>query len=206
MQKQQVFYIHGGGSFSERADFLETLRTREIRNLPGTEPLKKWTGTFVEDLGEGYEVFTPSMPNSDNARYDEWQIWFERHFEHLHDEVILVGWSLGGMFLAKYLLENELPFSVKALFLIAAPSRSFPDEREDCAAFGFAPEQISELSNKAPKIYLFHSEDDPIVPYAHALEYQKALPEAELVTFSDKNHFLIEDFPELVKKVREVAG
>ena len=96
MNKQQVFYIHGGGSFSRREAFLKTLRTNEIRNLPGTEPLKKWTGTFAEDLGESCEVFTPSMPNSQNAKYDEWKVWFERHFEHLRDEIILVGWSLGG--------------------------------------------------------------------------------------------------------------
>ena len=47
-----------------------------------------------------------------------------------------------------------------------------------------------------------HSKDDFVVPYEHALKYKAALPEAELVTFEDKNHFLVEELPELVERIR----
>jgi predicted alpha/beta hydrolase family esterase len=206
MKKQQVFYIHGGSSYSDQEDFLETLRSCEIRNLPGQEPLKKWAGTIVEDLGEEFEVFKPSMPNADNAKYDEWKIWFERHFEYVRDGVVLVGWSLGGMFLVKYLIENELPFRVQALFLVAAPFEPFVEEKEDCAEFGFDTAHVNQLTEKVGNLFLFHSKDDPIVSYEHALKYKELLPAAELVTFADKNHFLIQEFPELVQKIKEVSG
>ncbi len=203
--KQQVFYIHGGSAFSDYGSFLEYLKTKTIRDLPGAEVLKKWSGTFREDLGDEFEVFMPSMPNSQNAKYEEWKIWFERHFEYLHDGVILVGWSQGGYFLAKYLIENELPFTVKALLLLAAPFEPADFGGEDGGDFAFDTDRVGELQEKVRNIVIFHSKDDFCVPYEHALKYKEALPEAELVTFEDKNHFLVEEFPELLEKIRDLS-
>lgn len=90
--KQQVFYIHGGSAYSDYGRFLDHLKTAPIRNLPGAETLKKWSTTIPDDLGETFEVFAPGMPNSQNAKYGEWKIWFERHFDYLRDGVILLGW------------------------------------------------------------------------------------------------------------------
>ena len=200
--KQQVFYIHGADAYLKREDFLESLRTREIRSLPDLESMKKWPSTLVEDLGEDYVVFKPSMPNSDNAKYDEWKIWFERHFEYLHDDIILVGWSQGGYFFAKYLTENDFPFKIKALFLLGAPLLSHNDDGEDGADFQFDSSKVGELAERTEKITIMHSKDDFVVPYEHALKYKEALPDAELVTFEDKNHFLVEELPELLERIR----
>ena len=115
--KQQVFYIHGGNAFSDYQDYISYLKTREIRDLPSSERTKKWSSTLAEDLGENFEVFTPAMPNKQSAKYQEWKIWFERHFEYLSDNLILIGGSLGGYFLAKYLVENDLPFKLKTTLL-----------------------------------------------------------------------------------------
>lgn len=176
-----------------------------IRDLPGSEPLKKWSGTFREDLGDAYEVFMPAMPNSQNAKYEEWKIWFERYFEYLHDGVILVGWSQGGYFLAKYLIENEPPVTIKALFLLAAPFEKTDFGGEDGGDFAFDTERVGELAKKVGKIEIFHSKDDFLVPYEHALKYKAALPEAESVTFTDRNHFLIEQFPELAQHINNLS-
>lgn len=181
------------------------LKTTTIRNLPGVESSTRWTKTLEEDLGEEYEVFMPAMPNPQNANYAEWKIWFERHFEYLRDEVVLIGWSLGGMFLAQYLSENDAPFKIKALFLIAAPCGTFDDkEGNDCGSFQFDPQILSNLAKKVPKIDVLHSKDDFVVPFEHAETFKKYLPEAELSTFEDKNHFLISEFPELLSKLRNL--
>ena len=203
--KQQVFYIHGATSYSDYKTFLEDLKNEPVRDLPGSEHTKKWSSSLPEDLGETYEVFTPSMPNSKNAKYEEWKIWFERYIPYLRDNLVLVGWSQGGYFLVKYLLENELLVSIKALFLIAAPFESDDFEGEDGGDFAFEGSRVGELAERAQKIYLFHSKDDFVVPYEHALKYKKALPDAELVTFEDKNHFLIPEFPELLAKIKELS-
>ena len=130
---QQVFYIHGGRSYTKHEDYIEDLRTNPLRSASDKAGKQMWPDILRNELGEGYKVFVPSMPNKQNAKYEEWKIWFERHFEFINDDVILVGWSLGGAFLAKYLSENTPPFKIKALITLAAPFDYFVSEgsRED---------------------------------------------------------------------------
>ncbi len=209
MKKQQIFYIHGGDAFSDYSNFLRYLDTIELNGLPTEDAGRTfWSKNLRETLGEDYEVFTPMMPNKLNAKYVEWKIWFERYFEYLHDDVILIGWSLGGMFLAKYLTENELPFKVKSLFLLAAVygDGSLVDESgEDAGDFVYDVTQLPSLQDSFQNIVIMHSQDDFVVPYEHALKYHTALPQAELVTFTDKTHFLVEEFPELIEKIHFFA-
>lgn len=207
MEKQQVFYIHGGDAFSSYDAFIHELQNREVRNLPGREQLKKWSSTLADDLGEEYEVFTPQMPNAMNAKYKEWKIWFERHFEYLRDDVILIGWSLGAMFFVRYLTEQAVPFSVKHLFILAGAYENIDKGKlkEDGGDFFTDTSIIPTLQSKVQGITILHSNNDFIVSYEHALKYKAALPEAELVTFEDKNHFLVEEFPELLERIREIA-
>jgi len=205
--KQQVFFIHGGEAFSSYDAFIYGLKTREIRNLPNTEQSKKWSSTLADDLGENYQVFSPQMPNAMNAKYEEWKIWFERHFEYLRNDMILVGWSLGAMFLVRFLTENQPPFTVKHLFMLAGAYENLDKGKlkEDGGDFFTDATAISVLQSKVQGITILHSKDDFAVSYEHALKYKTALPEAELITFEDKGHFLVEELPELLVKIREVT-
>lgn len=201
--KQQVVFIHGGDSFSKQEDFLAYLKQTPVRNLPSSEAGKHFTHTLREDLGEDFEVFMPSMPNKQNADFEEWSIWFERHFAYLSGEVILVGWSFGGIFLAKYLSEREVPFVVKKLVLLAAPCGTFESpDGNDCGNFQFEPAKLAILETRVEKTYILHSNDDFVVPVAAAHLYKTHLPSAELMIFEDKNHFLSPEFPELLALLR----
>ena len=203
--KRQIFFIHGAESFSKYDDFLHYLKTAPLD--PFKEPSKRWTHTLREDLGEAFEVFMPQMPNKQNAKYEEWKLWFERHFSFLHDGVILVGWSQGGYFFVKYLIENNVPFAIRALYLIAAPYANISsDNGEDGGDFQFDTTRVGELAKKVGKIKLFHSTDDPVVPYRHAEFYKEALSDAELVTFEDRSHFLQEEFLGLLGHLRSEVG
>lgn len=201
--KQQVFYIHGGSSYSDYDAFLDSLRSDIPRDLPSLPKVKRWTDTFREDLGGEFEVFMPQMPNKWNAKYQEWKLWFERHFEYIQDEVILVGRSQGAYFYVKYLLEEDLPFSVKALVLLAAPFEPDDFGGEDGGDFAFDTDDLEKLPEKVSNIHILHSKDDFVVPYEHALKYQKALPAVNFHTFEDKNHFLVEEFPELIQLIKK---
>ena len=209
MEKQQVFYIHGGDSISDYSKFLKYLESIDITDLPWAEESpKRWNRKLREDLGEQFEVFAPLMPNKLNAQYKEWKIWFEKHFEYIRDDVVLVGYSLGGLFLAKYLVENNVPFTVQSLFLVAAvygDGSLIDEDGDDGGDFLYDTSLVPAIANKVGSITLFHSKDDFVVPYEHALKYKEALPEAELVTFEDKNHFLVEELPELVERIKGLS-
>jgi len=105
--KKQIVIIHGAESFKTYEDYLFSLRNEEI-SLENLKLHKRWRDTLALELGDGYEVLTPRMPNSTDARYKEWKIWFDKITEFIDDEVVLVGHSMGGIFLAKYLSENIL--------------------------------------------------------------------------------------------------
>jgi len=203
--KKQILFIHGGTSFSKHDNFL-----RYLENLPLDRVLKadskRWPENIKSLQSEDCEVFYPKMPNTQNSKYEEWKIWFERHFEVLHDELILMGWSQGGLFLLKYLSENKMPVQIKTLFLVAPVFVALVDEKtqEDGGDFNFDTSQVGKVGNQVSDIQIFHSKDDFVVPYEHSVKLQAALPKATLHTFEDRNHFLQEEFPEIIDLLKQV--
>ena len=196
--KKQIVVIDGGDAFNTYEEYLSFLRKKEF----DFNRLNKrgWKETLSEKLGEGFEVIIPKMPNYANARYLEWKIWFEKLIPFLEDEVTLVGHSLGGIFLAKYLSENSFPKRVRAILLVAPP---YDTEGTDDSLVDFtllrAPSNLTEQSGK---IFLYHSEDDPIVPFSNLRKYEKELPSAKVRILKDRGHFLQEEFPELVEDIK----
>lgn len=197
--------MHGGESYLRYEDFLNRIQTKDIWDLPSAPYKTKWTERLPFDLGESYEVFMPKMPNAQDAKYMEWSIWFERHFVHLHDGVTMIGCSLGAMFLLKYLSEKSLPFKIKALFIMAAAIRTEGFNDNDCGDFLCELDQVSKVQEKVDSLFILHSQDDFLVPYEHAKKLKTMLPKAELVTFTDKNHFLVPELPELVEMIKRMG-
>lgn len=199
---QQVVAIHGGTSFDSYNEYLDFLRTREVSR----ERLsygQDWKAHLSDDLGDGFEVLVPKMPNGANAKYLEWQIWFDRIAEVLDDNVILIGHSLGGIFLAKYLSENQYSKSIALTVLVAAPYADVSTE-ESLTEFAL-PASLDHFAEQSKHIVLFHSDDDPVVPAAEAKCYQQALPQAELQLLEGRQHINDEHFPELVQRLREAS-
>lgn len=201
--KKQVVFIHGGEAYSDYENYLKHLRTVEIDPFKGRSV--RWYHQLPELFGDGWEVIKPAMPNSGNAKYQEWKIWFERHFDFIADEVTLIGHSQGAIFLIKYLLENNTPFKIKTLCLAAGVvdvSERFNDALEDGGDFNYDLALLLTLEAKAETILILHSKDDFVVPFEQGEKLAAALPNAEFMVFEDKNHFLIEDFPELIDKIK----
>ena len=105
--KQQIIVIHGGTTFDTYKNYLSFLKNREIK-LDRLKSNRDWKDNLQEKLGENFEVLSPRMPNGTNARYKEWKIWFERIIPFFGKNIILLGHSLGGIFLAKYLSEKNI--------------------------------------------------------------------------------------------------
>ena len=193
---QQILVIHGGDVFETREHFLAHLQSTEL-DL-GRAMFKGWKQSLPEFLGEGFEVIQPSMPNKQNAHYDEWKIWFEKYLPFLRDDVILIGHSLGGTFLAKYLSENDFPKKIRATLLVAAV---FDLSRHTLADFALEL-PLTKLEQQAGEIYLFQSKDDEVVLYENVELYVQQLPNAKLISFEDRGHFHQEVFPELVDVIK----
>ena len=202
----QILVIHGGTSaFLRYEDFLEQLRIRPLTLERYTKGGLDWKSNLPRDLGEGYTVLNPNMPNKDNAHYTEWKIWFERSFSFLEEDVVLVGHSLGGLFLAKYLSEEKFPKKIKATFLVAAPFESGSLSRWEKKANEFAlPNSLGLFESQGGSIFLYHSEDDAQVPFADLAKYTEALPRAHSTVFKNRNHQNQEEFPEIIRDIQNL--
>ena len=192
---KQVILIHGGDSFNSYEEYLNSLKNWEV-SKESFMPRHDWKTNIETVLGTNYEVLQPRMPNKQNAKYKEWKIWFERMIPFVQDEATLIGHSLGAMFLVKYLAEKNLTKRISSLHLVASPHNN----TADIGDFKI-PDDLSQVAKQSDKIFLYHSEDDPVVPLSELSLYQKAFPDAVVLTFSDRGHFIQKDFPELIDNI-----
>jgi predicted alpha/beta hydrolase family esterase len=204
MKKRQIILIHGGAAYGSYKEYLKSLKSDPIdESALGRRDKKGWKDTLGQKLGRGYDVLNPEMPSRMNAKYLEWKIWFEKLSAFFTEPVVLIGHSLGGIFLARYLGENIVPVKVKAVFLIAAPY-SRGNDAESIGDF-ITPASLSNISRQCANVYIYHSTDDPIVPFkGHFDRYVAALPGAHSVVFKNKKHFRQATFPELMRTIKNL--
>jgi predicted alpha/beta hydrolase family esterase len=199
--KQQIIIIHGGTTFNNYKDYISYLKKKEV-SIDKLKLRKDWKDTLEKKLGEKFEILLPRMPNGTNAHYKEWKIWFERIVPLFKNNIIFIGHSLGGIFLAKYLSENIISNKIKATILVAAP---FDDEKSGKSLADFElSSSLQRFSKQGGKIYLIQSKDDPEVLFEQLEKYKQALPNAETIIFENKEHFNQESFPEIIELIKKL--
>lgn len=129
-------------------------------------------------------------------------MWFEKVVPFLRDDVILIGHSLGASFLTRYLAEEPFPVRIKATLLVAG---AYSTDMEEMTEEFAAPASLALLARRGGQVFLYHSEDDLVVPFAELAKYQTALPGATTRVFSDRGHFNQETFPELVEDIKGLS-
>jgi len=196
--KQQILVIHGGDSYASYDDYLKEITDRPLQ-LEWMRSGRSWKGSLQEVLGASYDVLSPYFPLRENARYEEWKVVFEKVFELLDENVILIGHSLGGIFLAKYLSEHTPTKKIKALFLVAAP---YTMETPYSAEFNIT--DAAPIQEKVSDVFIYHSKDDAVVSFTHAERYQKDIPLAHTRFFADKGHFNMESLPEILDDIQSL--
>jgi len=199
-KKPQILYIHGAMTFKSRRDYLRYLKTREI----SIEKKIKWNGDYLDEkLGKRFEIIRPRMPLSDDARYSEWKIHFERYIPYLRNNVVLIGESLGGIFLAKWLSENKLPKKILSTYLVCPPFDNSLSG-EDLAGGFKLKSNLLLIEKNCKNLTLMFSRDDDVVPVSHAEKFREKLENAKIIIYKSKNgHFKISTFPEMVKMLKD---
>lgn len=197
MKDRQIIAIGGGNWFPNDEAYLQYLREYKIESIKYfTGGYRNWMANLHQSLGESYTIIAPTMPSKKNAKYLPWAIWFGKLVPFLTDDAVLVGYSLGGCFLAKYLSQERLSNRVAATFLISAPFNNKPLSE-------FAVEgSLESFAEQAGKVFLYHSKDDPAVPFSELAKYEKCLPKATARVFEDRGHFNQSRFSELIEAIR----
>ncbi|MBB4188320.1 alpha/beta fold hydrolase [Sinorhizobium terangae] len=179
--KKQVLFIQGGGA--------------------GTHD--EWDNKLVDslrrELGPGYDVRYPRMPNEADPTYSTWKAALAEEIAGLDDGAILMGHSIGGTVLINALAGSPLNRKLAGIFLIAAPfvgAGGWPSEDiQPTADLG------ARLPPKTP-VHLYHGSEDDIAPFAHVDLYERAIPGAIVHRLHGRDHQLNDDLAEVAAGVR----
>jgi len=200
MPKKHVIIIHGGSCWSTHAEYLADLKATKY--VEGFYPRAGWHKNLQKNLGAGFKVLMPDMPNWQYARYEEWKIWFEKALACAGTDPVVVGHSLGGIFLIKYFAETIHPPQVRAILLVAAPYKTAA-QAPDFGNFALKREP-KRLARLGPNIRFYHSTDDAIVALTDLKKYQKVLPGAVIKKYPNRGHFIGNHFPDIARDIRSI--
>lgn len=181
---RQVLFVQGGGA--------------------GTHD--EWDNKLVDslsrELGAGYDIIYPRMPDEGDPNYARWTAALAREFARLDEGAIAVGHSIGGTILINALATEPPEVALGGIFLIAAP---FVGEG------GWPSDEIkplgAALGARLPKgvpIHLYHGSEDDIAPIAHLDLYAKAIPQTIVHRLDGRNHQLNDDLRELAGDIRRL--
>lgn len=192
--------VHGGMTFRNQRDYLDYLKNREIK----LDKKPKWAEDYIDkELGKKFQIIKPRFPLQENAKYSDWKIWFERFIPFLNNNIILIGGSLGGIFLAKYLSENKFPKKILSVYMICPPYDNTCSQEDLVGGFKLKSD-LSLIEKNCKDVTLMFSADDDVVPVAHAEKYRNKLKNSKIVIYKSKNgHFRISKFPEIIKMIKE---
>ncbi len=177
-----VLFVHGAGEGAYEEDALLVASLRDA-------------------LGPSYDVRYPRMPLDDSAQYRDWTARIASELPARGTEVVLVGHSVGGSVLLRFLCEESVEASVTGLFVIAAPfwgADAFWDWDDTRL-----PEDAAEKLVAVSRIGMYHSRDDEVVPFSHLALYSAGLPQASIRPVDAGGHQLGND---LTHVARDIPG
>lgn len=202
--KHQILMVWWGEAFENTDQYLQFLEEYpyDIR-----WESKSWKGWLLNGLSDDFEWIRVKMPDTMNSYYPAWKIWFEKYFHFLSNQkLIIVGHSLWGIFLTKYLSENIFPRKIDVLHLVSPVFDNSGLTWESTASFTFNPANLKNIIPQTWKIHFWHSDDDTIVPFRHSEKYLHILPDSIFHRFENRWHFsnqshFVELFLEIQKEV-----
>lgn len=181
----QILFIQGGseGAYLADAILVESLR---------------------RNLGPGFEVLYPAMPNEDEPDYALWKHAILEHLEAMTPGACLVGHSIGASVLIKLLTETRPPRMITGIFLLAAPFwHDHHFWRWDEVAL--PPDAARRYPNEIA-LSMYHGEDDESVPVSHLRMFAHVLPQGAFRELPGRDHQLNNDLADVAQDIKRLTA
>jgi uncharacterized protein len=153
----------------------------------GDQSGNEGSGPLVAALRTGLpadiQFDAPIMPKPDEPDAAAWEAALGEHLRQQQAPLVLVGHSLGGSVILRYLAEHGIPAGLVGVVSIAAPFW----ERSGWQAEWALPRGF-EARLAVPRITLYHSRDDDVAPVSHVDRYAEALPKAVVHKVDGRGH------------------
>lgn len=185
MNRKQVLFLHSGGPQGPHEGSNDLVLSLQAA------------------LGEGYNVLYPKLPDPDNPVYERWKGQIEKEMDAVEDGVVLVGHSLGGSVILKFLSEERCEKMIGGLCIVAAPYWGTPNWQVD--EYMLTDDFAGRLP-RIPRIFLYHSKNDEVVPFEHVQYYGEDLRWATIRAFENRGHLFSSGLPELVRDIKNLTS
>lgn len=177
---RQILFVQGGGEGAHDA----------------------WDDKLVDslrrELGDGYEVRYPRMPDEDDPSPAHWAPAVHRELADLADGAIAVGHSVGATILVHALAERPPRARLAAIVLIAAPfvgRGGWPGDDFEL------PGDLGARLPQGARVHVFHGLADETAPPSHADLYARAIPQAQVHRLPGRDHQLNDDLSEVAEAI-----
>jgi len=145
-----------------------------------------WRPYLMREL-EKHDIYacSLSMPSPEAPKLDEWLEEIKHYVDiNKNDEIYLVGHSLGGTAILRYLEKYTLS-NIKGVILVSAPCNQNTHEKiRDFLSNDF---DWIKMKNKVSRVVVIHGDDDPLVPISEAQKISQEL-KGELVIVPSGKH------------------
>ncbi|MFI6332391.1 alpha/beta hydrolase [Micromonospora chersina] len=158
----------------------------------------KLSDSLRRELGNGYDVRYPRMPDEDDPSYARWSAAIRREMAALDGGAVVVGHSVGATILVNALAERPPWPELGAIVLVAAPfvgAGGWPGDE-----FELPHDLGARLPHGVP-VHVFHGLQDETAPPSHADLYARAIPQARLHLLPGRDHQLNNDLREVAKAI-----
>ena len=159
----------------------------------------KLVDNLRQELGDGYEIRYPRMPDEDDPSDAAWGPAISEAMAALEDGAVVVGHSVGGTLLIHTLAERPPGVSLAAIVLIAAPfvgADGWPGDEFKL------PSNLGALLSAGVPVHVFHGLEDEEVPPAHADLWASAIPQAHVHLLPGRDHQLGNDLGDVATLIR----
>jgi len=182
---RQVLFVQGGGA--------------------GTHD--EWDDKLVDslrhELGNGFELRYPRMPDEGDPRASTWVPVIRQEIASLDVGAVLVGHSVGATILVHALEDRTPARPLAAIVLLAAPfvgAGGWPGDE-----FALSDDLGDRLPPGVP-VHLFFGSADDTAPPAHAELYACAIPQAQVHLLPGRDHQLGNDLGVVAKVIRALPA
>ncbi|MCP3785493.1 alpha/beta hydrolase [Micromonospora sp. A3M-1-15] len=158
----------------------------------------KLCDSLRRELGNGYEVRYPHMPDEDDPSYARWSAAIRREMAALDGGAVAVGHSVGATILVNALAERPPEQELRAIVLVAAPfvgAGGWPGDEFEL------PHDLGARLPQGVPVHVFHGLRDETAPPSHADLYARAIPHAQLHLLPGRDHQLNNDLSEVAKAI-----
>jgi pimeloyl-ACP methyl ester carboxylesterase len=159
----------------------------------------KLVASLSRELGPGFRIRYPRMPDEDDPSYAVWAPAIVRELASPERGAVVVGHSIGGTLLIQTVAERPPRTALGAMVLISAPfvgAGGWPADE-----FELGPDLGARLPKGVP-VELFHGLADDTAPPAHVDLYAGAIPGARVHRLPGRDHQLGNDLTEVAAIIR----